>query len=174
MSSTAGERAAPSCAHDLLVRLRVHTAGSVLCGSTAWIRSAEAQQATPWFLFQGMNIVHPPYHTDAEHYGRIPVDDIVIPEWPKLGKDGPVHPCDMQATMKKGCALPADTPTESGLGQDTDAHKRAIRAGYYAMIAEVIHLIQLAGDLSPNKLIACCSSTTTWLGSMWMRWRRRA
>ena len=116
---------------------------SVLCGSTAWIRSAEAQQATPWFLFQGMNIVHPPYHTDAEHYARIPVDDIVIPEWPKLGKDGPVHPCDMQATMKKGCALPADTPTESGLGQDTDAHKRAIRAGYYAMIAEVIHTPRL-------------------------------
>ena len=114
-----------------------------MCRSTAWIRSAEAQQATPWFLFQGMNIVHPPYHTDAEHYARIPVDDIVIPEWPKLGKDGPVHPCDMQATMKKGCALPADTPTESGLGQDTDAHKRAIRAGYYAMIAEVIHTPRL-------------------------------
>ena len=90
-----------------------------------------------------MNIVHPPYHTDAEHYARIPVDEIVIPEWPKLGKDGPVHPCDMQATMKKGCALPADTPTESGLGQDTDAHKRAIRAGYYAMIAEVIHTPRL-------------------------------
>ena len=39
--------------------------------------------------------------------------------------------------MKKGCALPKElAPTESGMGLNTAAHKRAIRAGYYAMIAE--------------------------------------
>ena len=108
----------------------------ILNSSTAWIKSAEAKESTPWFLFQGMNIVHPPYATDEEHFARIPVDGITIPEWPELDPGGPVHPCDKQASMKKGCALPADYPTESGPGQNTDAHKRAIRAGYYAMIAE--------------------------------------
>lgn len=112
-----------------------------LNSSTAWIRSAEAKESTPWFLFQGMNIVHPPYATDEEHFARIPVDDITIPEWPELDPGGPVHPCDKQASMKKGCALPADYPTESGPGQNTDAHKRAIRAGYYAMIAEYDDMI---------------------------------
>ena len=64
-----------------------------LVTTTDWITEASKNKEVPWFAFQGMNIVHPPYHTDAEHYARIPVDEIVIPEWPKLGKDGPVHPC---------------------------------------------------------------------------------
>ncbi len=107
-----------------------------LNSSTSWIKSAEAKSSTPWFVFQGMNIVHPPYATTQAQFDKIPVKDITIPEWPSIEPNGPVHPCDKQATMKKGCALPADYPTESGPGQNTDAHKRAIRAGYYAMIAE--------------------------------------
>ena len=33
-----------------------------------------------YYRCQGMNIVHPPYDTDAEHFARIPVDDVTIPE----------------------------------------------------------------------------------------------
>jgi arylsulfatase A-like enzyme len=109
----------------------------VLNETTAWIKSAEAKSSTPWFAFQGMNIVHPGYNTNEYYLAKINQSAIVIPAWPEIGPEGDVHPCDMQASMKKGCALPKElAPTESGMGLNTREHKRAIRAGYYAMIAE--------------------------------------
>ena len=91
---------------------------------------AVAQQ--PFFVHGGMVIVHPPYHTDEEHLARIPDDEsIVAPRWPAFDDEG-VHPCDLQVSMKKGCARQlADLPY-----LNTTAHKRAVRRAYFAMIAE--------------------------------------
>ena len=50
-------------------------------------------------------IVHPPYNTDQEHWNRISPEKIKAPEWPALDDEDKVHPCDLQMTMKKGCAF---------------------------------------------------------------------
>jgi len=57
---------------------------------------------------------------------RIDTSKIVVPEWKPLTE---MHPCDMQVTMKKGCAL-------TGGYQNTTAHKVGVISAYYAMIAE--------------------------------------
>jgi arylsulfatase K len=96
---------------------------------TAWLRDsskAGAAAAQPFFFYQGMNIVHPPYHTDEAHLARIPETGVVAPEWPPLEN---AHPCDLQVSMKKGCAIPR-------AGLNTSAHKVAVRRAYNAMIAE--------------------------------------
>jgi len=102
----------------------------VLEEQVAWLRDTEsvdgASASQPFFLHQGMNIVHPPYHTDEMHLNRIPMDKVLAPAWPPLES---FHPCDMQVSMKKGCARP-------GLELNTTEHKKQVRAVYYAMIAE--------------------------------------
>jgi hypothetical protein len=102
-----------------------------------------------------MNIVHPPYETSEEYLARIDQSQITIPEWPEIGPHSDpakVHPCDMQASMKKGCLLPTSlAPTESGTGQNSSQHKRAIRAGYYAMVSRVTTSLSLSDlDLHRN------------------------
>jgi arylsulfatase A-like enzyme len=53
---------------------------------TAWIRDVESGEGAvaqqPFFFYQGMVIVHPPYNTDEEHLARIPTDGVVAPQWP--------------------------------------------------------------------------------------------
>eukprot|EP00051_Salpingoeca_urceolata_P010974 m.134902 g.134902 ORF g.134902 m.134902 type:complete len:579 (+) comp16929_c0_seq8:21-1757(+) len=93
--------------------------------NTDWIRS-QAKNSTPFFAYQGFNIVHPPYATSEEYWNRIPTDKIEIPKWKPLEE---LHPCDLQTTMKKGCALP-DKYLQS------DEHKLRVRRAYYAMVAE--------------------------------------
>ena len=103
---------------------------SVLCGSTAWIRSTEAQQATPWFLFQGMNIVHPPYLTTQHWYDKI-ADNLTVPEWQPLSE---MHPCGLQSSMLKGC-----TPVQNKSDPNdfyAPAQRKKIRSIYLAMVAE--------------------------------------
>eukprot|EP00730_Choanoeca_flexa_P007832 TRINITY_DN12397_c4_g1_i1.p1 TRINITY_DN12397_c4_g1~~TRINITY_DN12397_c4_g1_i1.p1 ORF type:complete len:567 (+),score=133.77 TRINITY_DN12397_c4_g1_i1:2620-4320(+) len=94
---------------------------------TKWLEDySQGQQQQPFFAYQGFNIVHPPYATSQAYIDRIEQANIAIPEWQPLLKN---HPCDMQTIMKKGCALPLEY-------LNTSEHKRAIIAGYYAMIAE--------------------------------------
>ena len=69
---------------------------------TAWLRdgsAAGAAAAQPFFFYQGMNIVHPPYATDETHLKRIPESGIVAPAWPPLED---AHPCDLQARASPG------------------------------------------------------------------------
>eukprot|EP00035_Acanthoeca_spectabilis_P008232 m.150745 g.150745 ORF g.150745 m.150745 type:complete len:568 (+) comp14270_c0_seq4:127-1830(+) len=93
--------------------------------NTEWIGST-AHSSQPFFLYQGLNIVHPEYDTSEEYLKRIDQSAIKIPFWPPLET---LHPCDFQTTLKKGCALPYPY-------QNTSEHKRSVIAGYYAMIAE--------------------------------------
>ena len=59
-----------------------------------------AQTAKPFFLYQGMNIVHPPYVTNDKWYNTIDPKGIRVPEWAALDT---LHPCDLQSSMLKGC-----------------------------------------------------------------------
>ncbi len=115
---------------------------------TAWLHQPGPDGAAanqPFFLYDGATIVHPPYHTDQEHWNRIPAHKIKAPAWPALDDEGKVHPCDLQMSMKKGCAFAQPHADDTGNGDDepsalhpldSDAHKIGIRRAYYAMISE--------------------------------------
>ena len=84
----------------------------------AWLGS-NASESQPFFLFAGLNIVHPPYQTTQKYLDRIDRGAIRAPDWRPLSE---LHPCDLQTTLKKGCALP------SGY-QNTSEYKSGVIAG---------------------------------------------
>jgi arylsulfatase A-like enzyme len=107
--------------------------------TTAWIRDRGREQAsarekgepfTPFFAYQGMNIVHPAYFTSSYWYNKVNHSAVTAPVWKKLND---LHPCDYQATMLKGC-LPRNSSEVSSV-YSLERRKR-IRAIYYAMILE--------------------------------------
>ena len=83
----------------------------------------------PFFLYQGMNIVHPPYLTNRTWYDAIDQEKIEVPDWPELQD---MHPCDLQSSMLKGC-IPSYSERES---VEDYYRKRNVRRIYYSMIAE--------------------------------------
>ena len=94
-----------------------------------WIASRSPDDDRPFFLYQGMNIVHPPYTTNKTYYDMIDAEKIEVPEWPELQD---MHPCDLQSSMLKGC-VPSYSERES---VEDYYRKRNVRRIYYAMIAE--------------------------------------
>jgi len=83
----------------------------------------------PWFLFQGTNIVHPPYATNAYWLDKIDPARVPLPAWAPLAA---MHPCDVQSSMLKGC-----TPPDSRLANFSDpARLAAVIRVHYASIAE--------------------------------------
>jgi arylsulfatase A-like enzyme len=86
----------------------------------------------PFFVYQGMNIVHPPYSTNEYYYNKIDPQKITIPEWPPLEE---LHPCDLQSSMMKGC-IPALNNASAMDWYYSKERRRNIRRIYYAMIAE--------------------------------------
>lgn len=85
----------------------------------------------PFFVYQGMNIVHPPYHTSQYWLNKIDNSKIQVPEWPESLHD--LHPCDVHMSMIKGC-LPISA--EDVAHTKSIERRREIRRIYYAMIAE--------------------------------------
>ena len=83
----------------------------------------------PWFLFQGTNIVHPPYWTNEYWFNQIDPAKITVPEWAPLED---MHPCDVQSSMLKGC-----TPPDTARANFSDPARiaRVIRI-HYATLAE--------------------------------------
>ena len=104
----------------------------VLRNTTAWIRDHSGDK--PFFVYQGMNIVHPPYVTSEEYYDMIDPDKVDVPEWPPLES---LHPCDLQSSMLKGC-LPTDEEADEFYSVK---RRRNIRRIYYAMIAEFDRMV---------------------------------
>jgi arylsulfatase K len=94
--------------------------------TTAWITSKPSE---PFFAYQGMNIVHPPYATSAFWLSKIDSTKVQVPAWKPLSD---LHPCDFQSSMLKGC-LPSKNESQSFYAI---ARRRKIRQIYYAMIAE--------------------------------------
>lgn len=99
--------------------------------TTKWIRNEAPKMDKPFFAYQGMNIVHPPYVTNEFWYNKIDGDKINVPEWPKLD-DPSLHPCDFASSMLKGCTPSDDTAAAFY----STARRKQIRRIYYAMIAE--------------------------------------
>lgn len=87
----------------------------------------------PFFVYQGMNIVHPPYHTNEYWLHQINKSKIQVPDWPKTISSERMHPCDIHMSMLKGC-LPIST--SQGMVLQSKYRRRHIRQIYYAMIAE--------------------------------------
>jgi arylsulfatase K len=107
--------------------------------TTAWIRDRGREQAaarekgeptTPFFAYQGMNIVHPEYFTSSYWYNRVNHSAVTAPVWKKPHD---LHPCDFQATMLKGCLPRNSSEAPSVYSLERRKHIRAI---YYAMILE--------------------------------------
>ena len=96
-----------------------------------WIRSRgdDGASGKPFFVYQGMNIVHPPYVTNEFWYNHIDPNKIEVPDWPNLED---MHPCDLQSSMLKGC-IPSN---EERITVEDYYRKRNVRRIYYAMIAE--------------------------------------
>lgn len=96
--------------------------------TTSWIR--DHNSTTPWFAYQGMDIVHPPYVAAEKWFNAIDDAKITVPEWPALTE---MHPCSFQSSMLKGC-VPSIVGDQSAFY--SKARRRRIRKIYYAMIAE--------------------------------------
>ena len=79
---------------------------NVVDENVEWIASRSPDDDRPFFLYQGMNIVHPPHLTNRTWYEAIDEDKIEVPEWPELQD---MHPCDLQSSMLKGC-IPSYPP----------------------------------------------------------------
>lgn len=98
-----------------------------------WLKDNHAQNNDkPFFVYQGMNIVHPPYTTTQQWYDKIDPTKITVPEWAPLED---MHPCDFQSSMMKGCIPALDNATARDNAYSKD-RRRNIRRIYYAMIAE--------------------------------------
>ena len=94
-----------------------------------WIAKAAQNKDVPFFVYQGMNIVHPPYATNEYWFNKIDPDKIEVPEWPALDT---LHPCDLQSSMLKRCT-PSTQDAPAFYSKD---RRRRIRRIYLAMVAE--------------------------------------
>jgi len=101
----------------------------VVDANVGWIRSRPKESQTPFFLYQGMNIVHPPYVTNTTWLEAISEEAVDVPEWAPLEE---LHPCDLQSSMLKGC-IPS---TQSADAFYAKKRRRRLRRIYYATIAE--------------------------------------
>jgi len=96
--------------------------------NTDWIKKEGPTLSQPFFVYQGMNIVHPAYNTVEYWYNKISAD-LPVPDWPPLSD---IHPCDLQSSMLKGCD-PTVKNTEVFYNK---TRRQRIRRIYLAMIAE--------------------------------------
>ena len=99
--------------------------------TTEWIRERDytKKNTKPFFVYSGMNIVHPPYVTNEKYFDKIDPLKIDVPKWPAIED---LHPCDLQSSMLKGC-IPSDEEKDAFYSIE---RRRRIRRIYYAMISE--------------------------------------
>eukprot|EP00051_Salpingoeca_urceolata_P017921 m.248506 g.248506 ORF g.248506 m.248506 type:complete len:593 (-) comp19078_c1_seq3:209-1987(-) len=114
-------------------------------------------QSNPFFLFQGFDIVHPPYVTSEHYYHQVNPEKIDVPEWPALSE---MHPCDFQSAMLKGC-IPAGGPDSAeGTEVYSIARRRNIRRIYLSMIEEFDAMVGL--------YISAVKQTSLWNDTVWI------
>ena len=99
--------------------------------SAKWIRERDYSKPDlkPFFVYSGMNIVHPPYVTNEEYFDKIDVSKIDVPTWDAIED---LHPCDLQSSMLKGC-IPSEEEEKDFYSIE---RRKRIRRIYYAMISE--------------------------------------
>lgn len=100
-----------------------------------WIKDhvKRKDSAEPFFVYQGMNIVHPPYYTNEFWLSKIDDTKIDVPDWPREEHLNHLHPCDVQMSMLKGCFAMS---SEEDQRRESIDRRRRIRQIYYATIAE--------------------------------------
>merc|ERR1712070_1223248 len=94
-----------------------------------WFKENATVDSRPFFVYQGMNIVHPSYKTSQYWFDKVNQSKIWIPP---LDDVEDMHPCDFQSSMLKGCLPPEDSAGDFY----SESHRRRIRTIYLAMIAE--------------------------------------
>lgn len=102
-----------------------------------------------------MDIVHPPYNTNEYWYNKVNVSKVASPIWQPLEA---LHPCDLQASMLKGCTPPKHT--SSGHSFYSDASKREVRRVYFAMIAEF--------DAMVGQYMRAVKEAGVWNNTVWI------
>lgn len=121
--------------------------------ATAFIRAHNASGGAPWFVFQGTNIVHPPYATNEYWWSQIDPAAVVLPQWVPLAD---MHPCDVQASMLRGCTPPASADAAFS---DPTRLARIIRI-HYASLAE--------WDAMLGAYIAAVRDSGQWERTVWV------
>ena len=104
----------------------------------------------PFYAFIGTSILHPPYQTTQYWFDRASDSGGVGPPWPPLDAAS-VHPCDLQAIMKRGCA-PGDADPAAKADFYSEARRARVRRVYLAeleefdaMVGSVVDALQAAG-----------------------------
>jgi len=85
----------------------------------------------PWFSYTGTNILHPPYITN-EFWYNVASDTEDVPSWPPLES---MHPCDFQASMKRGCT-PGSQNSKAYADFYSVERRRKVRRIYLAALEE--------------------------------------
>ena len=120
----------------------------------AWIKNTTTPTAAPFFVYQGMLIVHPPYATNAYWYDRIDPSRVDVPRWPALDE---MHACDLQSSMLKGCLGSAATAAYV----EAPSRRRNVRRVYYAMIAEFDEMV--GAYMDAVRAVAGAWERTVWI-----------
>jgi len=109
--------------------------------------SFAASAPQPFFSFAGPSILHPAYRTTQYWFDRAS-DAVTAPVWAPLEE---LHPCDLQASMKKGCT-PGDLNASARADfYDPERIKRVRRVylaeleEFDAMVGAVIETLDAAG-----------------------------
>jgi arylsulfatase A-like enzyme len=95
----------------------------------------------------GTGILHPAYRTNEYWFARAS-NATTAPAWPPLEE---LHPCDLQAVMKRGCAPGFDNATARAAFYDPERVKRVRRVylaeleEFDAMVGSVIDALRAAG-----------------------------
>ncbi len=110
------------------------------------VASFASSSPEPFFAYAGTSILHPPYQT-TQYWYNIAAEQ-PLPEWPELNA---VHPCDVQAIMKRGCAPGKDNETAHAAFFDPVRIARVRRVylasleEWDAMVGHVVAAVDAAG-----------------------------
>lgn len=115
-----------------------------------------ARANQPYFAYVGTNILHPPYGTNQYWFGRVAHLNVTVPEWPPLES---LHPCDLQAAMKRGCT-PGTMNASAYAEFYSLARREQVRRVYLAELAEfdamvgaLLEAVRARGDLDSTWFI---------------------
>ena len=115
-----------------------------LVGSVA---AFAASAPRPFYAFAGTGILHPAYRTNEYWFNRAS-NATTAPAWPPLEE---LHPCDLQAVMKRGCAPGFDNSSARADFYDP-ARIARVRRVYLAeleeldaMVGSVVDALRAAG-----------------------------
>lgn len=103
----------------------------------------------PFYVFGGTSILHPPYQTTRYWFERANTD-AGTPEWPPLDT---LHPCDLQASMKRGCT-PGNRPAAAYADFYDPARRARVRRVYLAELEEF--------DAMVGALVAALKAAGRW------------